>query len=135
VKEGGGKQTPKGVKDCTIPIPADGNKCHMQPSSALTGQLSEVSALCAPSTEGKCNLIPDHRGYRENSYFAKPRPCLSPSKRQTLAVGLQLSMFEWNLAILLGHIVQFAGDGICNIAELLFLLFVVLGRSGRRAFR
>ena len=91
--------------------------------------------ILRPIYRRQCNLIPDHRGYRENSYFAKPRPCLSPSKRQTLAVGLQLSMFEWNLAILLGHIVQFAGDGICNVAEPLLLLFVVLSRSGRRAFR
>jgi hypothetical protein len=56
-------------------------------------------------------------------------------KRQALTIGLQLSVFEWNLAILLGHIVQFAGDGVCHVAKLLHLLFVVLGRSGRRVFR
>ena len=59
----------------------------------------------------------------------------SLSKRQVLTIGLQLSVFEWNLAILPRHIVQFAGDGVRHVAEVLHPLFVVLSRGSRRIFR
>ena len=54
----------------------------------------------------------------------------SESQRQASTHALQLLVLQWNLVV--GHIVQFAGDGIRHVAELLLLLVVLLGRSGRR---
>jgi hypothetical protein len=59
----------------------------------------------------------------------------STPKRQASTLGLQLTVPKWNLTLLVGHIVQFAGDRVRHIAELLFLLVAVLARSGRRVLR
>jgi|ERR1700722_6945233 hypothetical protein len=89
------------------------SRCSIRPHSFSDGKVNPIEFRNALNDATFVDVDQNSRHFLNHphlsnlsaSQISKNMTIYSLSKRQALTIGLQLSVFEWNLAILFGYIV------------------------------